>query len=232
MIRIRRAEDRGRTRLDWLDSRHTFSFGDYRDPAYPGFRALRVLNEDHVAPASGFGTHPHRDMEILTWVLGGTVEHRDSEGHRARLEAGDVQRMTAGTGVLHSEWNPSADEPLRFLQIWIEPERKGLAPGYEQRRLLAPGGDGGLRLIASPDGRDGSLRIHQDATLWAGRIASGDTAALPLDEGRHGWVQVVRGRVAIGDGVLEAGDGAALEPAGPLVLTALGDAELLAFDLA
>jgi quercetin 2,3-dioxygenase len=232
MVTIRRSEDRGQTALDWLDSRHSFSFGDHYDPAHMGFGALRVINDDRIAPESGFGAHPHRDMEILTYVLDGALEHRDSIGNGSSITAGEVQRMTAGTGILHSEFNRSPVDPVHMLQIWIVPEKRGLVPGYEQRRFTLEEKRGRLRLIASRDGRDGSVTLHQDVDLYAGVLEAGDRAGLPLRPGRRSWVQVARGEVRLGDQLLRAGDGAALQDEAAVDLTAIQPAEVLVFDLA
>jgi quercetin 2,3-dioxygenase len=234
MITLRPSSDRGRAQLPWLDGRHSFSFADYHDPAHMGFRALRVINEDRVAPAGGFDTHGHRDMEILTWVLEGTLQHQDSLGNGAPIRPGELQRMSAGTGVLHSELNPSRERPVHLLQIWILPERRGLPPGYEQRSFAEARG---LTLLASADGRDGSLTIHQDADVWLARPAAGATLELPLRPGRGAWVQVARGgltlRAGDGPGVeLGQGDGAAVEKAPGLLVTGHGECEALLFDLA
>jgi len=233
MITPRRASDRGRTRTSWLDGRHTFSFGEYHDPGHMGFRSLRVINEDRVAPAGGFDTHGHRDMEIITWVLEGTLQHKDSMGIGAPIRPGEVQRMTAGTGVLHSELNPSRDQPVHLLQIWILPESRGLHPGYEQRSFADARG---LALLASRDGRDGSVTIHQDADVWLARPA-GATLELPVRAGRGAWVQAARGALTLraGDGAaveLAPGDGAAVEDEPGLTIAGRGDAEALVFDLA
>jgi redox-sensitive bicupin YhaK (pirin superfamily) len=231
MIALRRADERGRTRLDWLDSRHTFSFGEYHDPAHMGFRTLRVVNDDRVAPGRGFGTHPHRDMEILTWVLDGALEHRDSLGNGSVIRPGDAQRMSAGTGITHSEFNPSPAEPVHFLQIWILPARTGIAPGYEQRAFPADGRRGALRLVASSDGRDGAVTIHQDVDVYATLLASGETVTHPLARGRHAWLQVARGTARVGDTALHEGDGVATDDERTITVTATAPAELLLFDL-
>jgi redox-sensitive bicupin YhaK (pirin superfamily) len=232
MIRIRRSADRGHLDYGWLDTHHTFSFGEYDDPAHRGFRQLRVINEDTVAPGVGFPPHGHRDMEILTYVLSGAVEHQDSMGNRAVIRPGEVQRMTAGRGVTHSEMNPSPGEPLHLLQIWIHPDRRGLEPGYEQRPFPAEARRGRLQVVASPDGRDGSLTIHQDASLYAGALAEGDEVEHALAPGRHAWVQVTRGSVSLNGESLEAGDGAALSDEPAARLRGRSDAEVLVFDLA
>jgi redox-sensitive bicupin YhaK (pirin superfamily) len=231
MMQIRRAADRGRTRLSWLDSAHTFSFGDYVDPRHMGFRALRVLNEDRVAPSGGFGTHGHRDMEIISYVLEGALEHRDSLGNGSVLRPGELQRMTAGTGIRHSEFNPSSSEMVHFLQIWLLPERAGLAPGYEQK-MISPAKNGSLRLAASRDGREGSLLIHQDVDVYLGTLEQGTETRYVLPTGRHAWLQVVRGTVAAGGLSLQAGDGLAVSDETALPIRARTQAEVMIFELA
>ncbi len=231
MIRIRRAAERGHSQFSWLDSWHTFSFGGYVDPAQLGFRSLRVINEDRVAPGQGFGTHGHRDMEIVTVVLAGELRHRDSLGNGSVIRPGDVQRMSAGTGITHSEFNASASEPVHFLQIWLQPEQAGLAPGYEQRAFPESEQRGKLRLVASRDGREGSVRLHQDASVYSARLEAGATVRHALAPGRHGWVQVARGNVALGGDTLVAGDGAALSDLRELALAAREPSELFVFDL-
>jgi redox-sensitive bicupin YhaK (pirin superfamily) len=215
-----------------LDSAHTFSFGDYWDPQHMGFRSLRVINEDHVAPGTGFGTHPHRDMEILTWVLSGALEHRDSLGTGSVIGPGEIQRMTAGTGILHSEYNPSADERVHLLQIWLLPERRGLTPGYDQRTFPAAGRRGRLQLLAARDGRDGAVSIHQDADLFATELAAGQSVTHALQPGRSAWVQVTRGAVNLNGKALRAGDGAAVRDEPEVRLASEGEAAVLLFDLA
>jgi redox-sensitive bicupin YhaK (pirin superfamily) len=231
VIRIRLAAQRGHTRAPWLDSWHSFAFGDYVDPAHQGFRSLRVINEDRVAPGQGFATHGHRDMEIVTIVLSGALAHRDSLGNGSVIRPGDVQRMSAGTGITHSELNASASEPVHFLQVWIQPERAGLQPGYEQRAFAASEGRGKLKLVASRDGREGSVRLHQDASVLMAQLEAGDAVRHALALGRHAWVQVARGRVALGERVLAAGDGAALSDLREIALEAREPSELLLFDL-
>jgi hypothetical protein len=206
MIRIRRSDDRGRADLGWLDSRHTFSFADYHDPDFMGFRRLRVINEDRVAPGGGFPLHAHRDMEILSIVLSGELEHRDSMGTRSVIRPGEVQRMSAGRSVRHSEANPSTSTPVHFLQIWILPEAQDLEPGYAQKDFPAAGRVDRLRLVASRDGRDGSISLRQDVDLWATSLRPGAKAVLPFRPGRHAWVQVAGGRVRANGKELEAGD--------------------------
>jgi redox-sensitive bicupin YhaK (pirin superfamily) len=232
VIRFRRSEERGHAKHGWLESRHTFSFADYHDPRHMGFRSLRVINEDRVQPGRGFGTHGHRDMEIVTCVLAGALEHADSLGTSSVIRPGEVQRMSAGTGVTHSEYNASRSEPVHFLQIWILPEREGLAPGYEQRAFPSAERQGRLRCVASPDGREGSVVVHQDALLFASLLGPGERVAHALRPGRHAWVQVARGSVALGGEPLAAGDGAALSQESAVELEGRDDAELLLFDLA
>jgi redox-sensitive bicupin YhaK (pirin superfamily) len=231
MLVLRPAAERGVTRIDWLDSQHTFSFAEYRDPQWMGFRALRVINEDRVQPGKGFGTHGHRDMEIVTWVLSGALAHRDSLGTGSTIRPGDAQRMTAGTGIQHSEFNASDSDVVHFLQIWIVPEREGLEPGYEQRAIAL--GNDGLSLLASRDGRDGSITVHQDVSVWAGRLPAGGAVRLAMLPGRHVWLQVARGAVDVngGEAKLAAGDGLAASDESQLELAATADAELLLFDL-
>jgi redox-sensitive bicupin YhaK (pirin superfamily) len=232
MIVVRKAGDRGRFDFGWLDTRHTFSFADYHDPDHMGFRQLRVINEDRVTPGSGFPTHSHRDMEILSYVLEGALEHQDSMGHRETLRPGEVQRMTAGRGVTHSEYNPSRDQPLHFLQIWIMPGRRGLEPGYEQKVFPADERNGKLRLVASPDGRDGSLTINQDVGVHATLLDAGQEVVHRLAPGRHAWIQVARGALEANGQRLEAGDGAAVSGEDAVRLKADSPAEALLFDLA
>jgi redox-sensitive bicupin YhaK (pirin superfamily) len=231
MITIRKSDDRGRADHGWLDSRHTFSFADYHDPDQMGFRTLRVINEDRVEAGQGFGTHPHRDMEILSYVLEGALEHKDSMGTSSTIRPGEVQRMTAGTGVLHSEYNPSRKEPVHFLQIWIMPEKKSLKPGYEQKAFPDVDRKNRLRLVASRDGRDGSLTIHQDAELYTTLLSRGESVSHPLKAGRHAWVQVARGAATLNGKPLATGDGAAISGEQSLELKATADAEVLMFDL-
>jgi redox-sensitive bicupin YhaK (pirin superfamily) len=231
MITVRKAADRGRSQHDWLDSRHTFSFADYYDPAHVAFSKLRVINDDRVAPGRGFGTHGHRDMEILSYVIEGAIEHKDSLGTGSIIRPGDVQRMTAGTGVRHSEFNPSATAPVRFLQIWILPQAEGLTPGYEQRTFPLAEKRGRWRLVAAPDGRDGSVILHQDVLLFAGSFERGEEASLSLAAGRKAWVQVARGAISVNGTRLEEGDGAAVEGERQLGFADGASAELLAFDL-
>jgi quercetin 2,3-dioxygenase len=228
MITVRKAADRGQFDHGWLDTRHTFSFADYYDDDFMGFRSLRVINEDRVKPGRGFGTHGHRDMEIISYVLEGALGHRDSTGGDGVLRPGEVQRMSAGTGVRHSEMNASDSETTHFLQIWILPERNGIAPGYEQKDF--PDREGRLRLVASHDGRDGSLTIHQDVDLFAAQL-DGQPLSHDFKPGRYGWLQVARGSVTVNGIELSAGDGAAIEGESSLTISGKG-AEVLLFDLA
>jgi redox-sensitive bicupin YhaK (pirin superfamily) len=232
MITVRPAQQRGRTAIGWLESYHTFSFGDYYDANHMGFRSLRVINDDRVRPAAGFGMHPHRDMEIITYVIEGALEHKDSLGTGSVIHAGEVQRITAGTGIRHSEFNPSAREAVHLLQIWIVPERRGLQPAYEERRFTEAEKRGRLRLLAARDGREEAVTIHQDVDLFAGLLQPGERVQHPLRPGRSAWVQVARGGVDLNGQVLTAGDGAAVREESLLELTAKEAAEVLVFDLA
>jgi len=232
MLTLRPANERGHARHGWLDSHHTFSFADYHDPRHMGFRTLRVINEDRVEPGRGFATHHHEDMEIVTWVLDGVLAHRDSLGNGAEIRPGEVQRMSAGTGIDHSEMNPSSRERVHFLQIWILPERRGLAPGYEQRTIPIELAGGELVLMASRDGRDGSVVVHQDAAIRAGRLAAGARVVQPLRPDRHAWLQVARGALDANGIPLVAGDGLAASDESKLDLTTTTGAEVLLFDLA
>ncbi len=231
MLAIRPANERGLANLGWLNSRHTFSFGHYYDPQFMGFGPLRVINEDRVEPGQGFGTHGHSDMEIISYVLEGALEHKDSLGTGSIIRPGDVQRMSAGTGVRHSEYNASDSDQVHFLQIWILPERDGLEPSYEQKAFSDDEKRGRLRLVGSRDGRDGSVTIHQDVDLYASLLASGDEVVYELDDGRNGWLQVARGSVRLDGNELSAGDGVALRGARSLNLEGVDDAEILLFDM-
>jgi redox-sensitive bicupin YhaK (pirin superfamily) len=232
MITVRRSGERGHAVHGWLDSRHSFSFADYYDPAHMGFRALRVINEDRVAAGQGFGKHSHRDMEIISYVLEGGLEHKDSMGTGEVIRPGDVQRMSAGTGVTHSELNASSREPVHFLQIWIQPDRRGGTPSYEQKTFSRADKAGRLRLVASPDGRDGSVTIRADAQLFAGMFAHGESAEHPLVPGRGAWVHVVRGKASVNGIELAAGDAVALSEERTVRIEGIDDGELLVFDLA
>jgi hypothetical protein len=236
MIMIRPAGERGHARHGWLDSRHSFSFGQYYDPRQMGFGPLRVINEDRVAPGAGFPTHGHADMEILSYVLDGELEHKDSIGTGTVIRPGELQRMSAGTGIRHSEFNPSRERPVHFLQIWIEPERAGLPPGYEQKRFRIAEEPGRLHLIASRDGRNDTLTVHQDVAIQAATLRPGDEVRHALAPGRGAWVQVARGEIALDGRLLRAGDGAAVQGVDALTLTGGGNAaarnEILLFDMA
>lgn len=231
MIIRRFAQERGHARHGWLESYHTFSFADYYDPRHMGFGALRVINEDRVQPGKGFPPHSHRDMEILSYVLEGALEHKDSLGTGSVIRSGEVQRISAGTGVTHSEFNPSPNELVHFLQIWILPERLGLPPGYEQREFPPEERRGQLRLVASRNGREGSVKIHQDVNLYASLLAPGEAIVHRLMAGRHAWLQVARGSVQLNNLLLKAGDGAAIRDESLLRLTTQEAAEFLLFDL-
>ena len=232
MMTLRKAGERGHARHGWLDSHHTFSFADYYDPAHMGFRALRVINEDRVAPGQGFGMHSHRDMEILSYVLDGALAHKDSMGNGCVIRPGDVQRMSAGTGVTHSEVNPSRDQAVHFLQIWIVPDRRGHTPSYEQKAFDRADKAGGLRLVASQDGRDGSVTLHADAAVFASVLDAGHAATHTLASGRHAWVHVARGAIRVNGVELAAGDAAAITAEPTIRLEGIDGGEALVFDLA
>jgi redox-sensitive bicupin YhaK (pirin superfamily) len=232
MIRIRQANERGRYDHGWLDTRHTFSFADYFDPEAMGFRSLRVINEDIIQAGQGFGTHPHRDMEIVTYVLEGALEHRDSMGNGSVIRPGDVQRMSAGTGITHSEFNNSKTEPVHLLQIWLLPERKGITPSYEQKNYPETAKKGKLCLVASPDGAEDSVRIHQDARLFVSILGPGEKVEHRIPPARHAWIQVARGSLALNGMPLRQGDGAAVSDVPVVILDGAGSAEVLLFDLA
>ena len=229
MLQVRPSEERGRHKLSWLDTHFTFSFDQYYDPEHVQFRSLRVLNEDTVAPGQGFGMHPHRDMEILTWILDGTLEHRDNMGTSAVIRPGELQHMTAGTGVMHSEFNPSPKVPVHLLQIWIVPERKGLKPAYEQLAFTDAELRGKFHLVAGPEA---PITIRQDANLYITRLDEGTEAAHALKSGRHAWVQIARGKVILNGKELKAGDGAALSNESEVRVKAEEASEVLLFDLA
>ena len=231
MLLVRRADDRGRANLGWLDSRHTFSFADYHDPRFMGYGPLRVINEDRVQPSQGFGAHGHRDMEIISYVFSGALAHRDSMGNGSVIRRGDVQRMTAGTGVQHSEFNHSVTELVHFFQIWIFPDRRGLAPGYEEKHFGDDAKRGQLKLVASRDGRDGSVVIHQDADLYSALLAAGEGATHSTERTRKGWVQVASGAVTVNGETLAAGDGAAIAYEEAIAMRASADSEVLLFDM-
>ena len=229
---VRRSNERGHANHGWLDSRHTFSFADYYDPEHMGFRSLRVINEDRVAPGGGFPTHPHRDMEIFSYVVGGTLEHKDSMGNGRQLQPGQIQLMSAGSGVAHSEFNPSRSEPAHFLQIWIKPRAQGLTPSYTEWHPSPESENAAKVLVISPDGRDGSATIRQDASIHRLRIKAGETVSHELQPGRGLWLQVISGNLTAAGETLAAGDALSTESAGVLEITATADAEALLFDLA
>lgn len=232
MIELRKSSERGLADHGWLLSKHSFSFADYYDPAHVGFGALRVINEDQVQPGKGFGTHGHRDMEIISYVLEGALEHKDSLNNGSIIRPGDVQRMSAGKGVLHSEFNPSKSERVHFLQIWIQPDVTGISPSYEEKHFDAASKRGKLRLVASPDGTEGSVTIHQDACLYAGLIDGAEKVAHKLASGRRAYVHVARGSVSVNGTALQAGDAAKITQADQVILDAGKQAEVLLFDLA
>ncbi len=230
-LAIRKSEDRGQANFGWLDSKHTFSFGHYYDPGHMGFGPLRVINDDRISGGGGFPTHPHSDMEIVTYVLNGALQHKDSLGTGSVIKPGDVQRMSAGTGIRHSEFNASKSDPVHLLQIWIIPDKKGLTPAYEQKNFADAEKRGRLRLIGSRDGRNGSVTIHQDVDLYAARLRKGDAVAHDIAPGRGGWVQVALGSVTLNGEALREGDGVAVTSSGTLRLEGSGDAEVLLFDM-
>ncbi len=232
MIKIRKSNERGHADHGWLDTYHTFSFADYYDPAHMGFRALRVINEDRVLPGKGFGTHGHKDMEIVTYVLEGALEHKDSMGNGEVLRPGEFQRMSAGTSVRHSEFNPSATEPVHLYQIWLLPATNGTKPSYEQKFFAANEKQGALRLVAAPDGAEGALTIHQDAKIYLSTLDAGQTVAHDLLAGRLAWLQVLRGKLAVNGQEVQAGDGVAVSEEARLSLLAESPAEVMLFDLA
>ncbi len=233
MIKVRAAAERGKTQTNWLDGNHTFSFNRYYDPRWAGFRGLLVINEDYIAPGMGFGTHSHDNMEIITFVVEGALEHRDSTGASGVIRPGEVQKMSAGTGVSHSEVNASKTEPVHLLQIWVQPERKGIKPSYEQKTFPEALKRGKLRLIASPDGSGDSVTVQQDAKLYDATLAKGDEVSYSLGADRHAWLQVIKGAISVnGESQLHAGDGAAISEENSLEILANEAAEILLFDLA
>jgi redox-sensitive bicupin YhaK (pirin superfamily) len=232
MIRVRKASERGHFDRGWLDTYHTFSFSRYYDPRHMGFRALRVINEDRVQSGQGFGTHPHEDMEIVTYVLSGALAHKDSLGTGSAVRPGELQRMTAGTGISHSEFNPSQTEPVHLYQIWLLPEREGLEPSYEQKPFPEEERHNRLRLVASPDGGDGSLTIRQNARLYLATLDEGHEVSHDVRHGRHAWLQVLRGSVSLNGQSISAGDGAAVSEESALAIRAESPSEVLLFDLA
>jgi quercetin 2,3-dioxygenase len=231
MMTIRKAADRGHAQHGWLDSQHTFSFADYYDPKHMGFRSLRVINDDRVEAGQGFGAHQHRDMEIISYVLEGGLAHKDSTGTTAVIKPDDVQRMSAGTGVTHSEFNASKADEVHFLQIWLLPNAKGIKPGYEQKTFSDADKRGTLRLVASPDGRDGSVTIHSDANVYAGILGEGQKAELALPDQHGAWIHVARGKVRVNGKDLEEGDGAAIENEKSVQIEGIDEGEVIAFDL-
>ncbi|XZE51462.1 pirin family protein [Planctomycetaceae bacterium SH139] len=232
MFTIRRSEERGHADHGWLNSYHTFSFAGYRDPNHMGFRSLRVMNEDRVAAGQGFGTHAHNDMEIVSYVLDGELEHKDSMGNGEVLRPGEFQRITAGTGITHSEFNPSADTPTHFYQIWLLPERKGIEPGYEQKTFDPPGRNNQWQLVASPDAKEGSLLIHQDVNIYLADLELGKELTFEMPSDRHLWLQVLRGAVEVGGHDLQTSDAIAVSDEATISIKASSDAELMLFDLA
>jgi quercetin 2,3-dioxygenase len=231
MIQLRKSQDRGHADHGWLKSHHSFSFADYHDPRHMGFGNLRVINEDRIAPGTGFGTHAHRDMEIVSYVLDGAIAHKDSMNNSSQIVPGEVQRMSAGTGVRHSEFNAAADKTTHFLQIWILPDRQGIAPGYEQKAFSDADKRGRLKLVASADGRDGAVTIHADASIYAGLFDGAERAELPLDDKRLAYAHVVRGSVNINGLSLSSGDAAKFSAESHLVIDHGHDAEVIVFDL-
>ncbi|MFG6096787.1 pirin family protein [Leptothoe sp. ISB3NOV94-8A] len=233
MMTVRPASERGNANFGWLDSRHTFSFGSYYDPAHMGFGTLRVINEDKVAPGRGFPTHSHRDMEIISYVVDGALEHKDSIGNGSIIRPGDVQRMSAGSGISHSEYNASKESPVHFLQIWVLPDKQGIEPGYEQTYFSPEEKQGRLRLVGSQDGRDGSITIHQDMNLYAARLGFNEQVDYTLQDNRLAWVQVVRGQITLNKNLLSAGDGVAISASEAVSIAGqTDDTEILLFDMA
>ncbi|MDJ0554529.1 MAG: pirin family protein [Microcoleaceae cyanobacterium MO_207.B10] len=232
MISLRKAQARGHANYGWLNTYHTFSFANYFDPQYMGFRSLRVINEDTVSPGKGFGTHGHRDMEIITYVLEGALEHKDSFGNGAVLHPGEVQHMSAGTGIMHSEYNHSKSDPVHFLQIWLLPDTKGIKPTYDQEAFDIAKNSGQLKLVAAKDGRNGAIKVNQDVDLFAGILKKGDSISYSLASNRHGWIQVARGEINLNELSVEVGDGVALSDINEITIEARSDAEILLFDLA
>jgi redox-sensitive bicupin YhaK (pirin superfamily) len=230
MMTIRKATERGHAEHGWLDTYHTFSFADYYDPQWMGYRSLRVINDDLVMPGMGFGTHPHRDMEIITYILSGALEHKDSMGNGRVIRAGEIQYMAAGTGVRHSEFNPSKEEAVRLLQIWIQPDEQGVKPRYAEKSLKEAA-NGSFNLVTSKTGRDGSIAIHQDADLWLAKLDDGKTVTHKLGAGRHAWVHVAEGQVTVNGKTLEGGDAAAITGESLVELGGVKRAQVLLFDL-
>lgn len=231
-IQLRQSHERGHTKINWLDSYHTFSFGNYYDPRYMGFRSLRVINDDRVAPGAGFGAHSHQDMEIISYVLEGALEHKDSLGNGTVIKPGEVQIMSAGTGIIHSEYNPSKTDPVHFLQIWILPNRPELSPRYEQKYFSPQDRRGKLQLVVAPDGQDGAITIHQDVRLYTALLEPGDTIAYTIQSHRYGWIQIAQGSAIVNGQLLQAGDGMQINKQDQFEITTSVGAELLLFDLA
>jgi len=232
MITVRKSEDRGKGKIDWLDSRFSFSFGDYYDPAHENFGALRVINEDWIKGGAGFPPHPHRDMEIVTYILEGAIAHRDSTGGGGTIRPGEIQRMSAGSGIVHAEFNASATETCHLLQIWIMPSRRGIEPGYEQKRIDPDAVRNHFARIAAPDPRENEVRLVQDAEIWAAKLDAGVEAIHPLAQGRKAWLQVAKGEVVLGDQILKAGDAAAITDQAQIAVKSNALSEVLLFDLA
>ncbi|MBI3316742.1 MAG: pirin family protein [Candidatus Omnitrophica bacterium] len=232
MMKVRKSLERGHFDFGWLDTYHTFSFGDYQDPKYEGFRALRVINEDRVKPSKGFQPHSHRDMEIITYILSGALQHEDSLGNRFVIRRGEIQRMSAGTGITHSEFNASKKEEMHLLQIWILPEQRNIAPGYEQIKINPKEMKGKWKLLVSPEGKEGPVKIHQDASIFGLRIQEDQEISYPLSKDRHAWIQVAQGRLDVSGHPLEQGDGLAVSKLSEIVFRSKEEAELLLFDLA
>jgi redox-sensitive bicupin YhaK (pirin superfamily) len=232
MLTIRRSDERGHAKIDWLESRHSFSFGDYVDPAFESFGPLRVINEDWIKGGAGFPPHPHRDMEIVTYILGGAIAHKDNSGGGGTIRPGEIQRMSAGSGIVHAEFNASATETCHLLQIWIMPSKRGIAPGYEQKTIDAAAVQNHFARIAAPDPRENEVRLVQDAEIWAAKLDAGVEAIHPLAQGRKAWLQVARGEVTVGEDVLKAGDAAAITDVAQIAVRSNVPSEVLLFDLA
>jgi redox-sensitive bicupin YhaK (pirin superfamily) len=232
MLTIRRSDERGHAKIDWLESRHSFSFGDYYDPAFESFGPLRVINEDWIKGGAGFPPHPHRDMEIVTYILGGAIAHKDNTGGGGTIRPGEIQRMSAGSGIVHAEFNASATETCHLLQIWIMPSKHGIQPGYEQKTIDAAAVQNHFARIAAPDPRENEVRLVQDAEIWAAKLDAGVEAIHPLAQGRKAWLQVARGEVTVGEDVLKAGDAAAITDVAQIAVRSNAESEVLLFDLA
>jgi len=232
MIKVRRSEERGRTKIGWLDSRHTFSFGDYYDPEFENFGPLRVINEDWIAGGAGFPPHPHRDMEIVTYIIGGAISHKDSTGGGGTIKPGEIQRMSAGSGIVHAEFNASTSEVCHLLQIWIMPSKNGIAPGYEQKKINPDAITNHFSRIAGPEPADNEVRLVQDAEIWAAKMGADNEAVHNLRPGRKAWLQLTRGEVSIGEEILKAGDAAALTDMTQIQVRSRAPSEMLLFDLA